>query len=185
MEDIHFSCPICNGHIVIDGEGAGRDAPCPHCEKIIHIPSSVAEPAHASASASTETATEGLSFQKNPTEAWKSHTTDAEERSLLAHLGFDADPEESDGGEGAGQAGHGAHVSDVNFDQPQFKKKDQWFTENGKKYHYCYYDPGATEMKTACATRNVPVSADVAPDDTSKLKRHAYCKKCLQVLTAH
>ena len=179
MEDIHFSCPICNGHIVIDGEGAGRDAACPHCDKVIRIPSVVAEPAHASASAPADDAHGGLSFQKNPAEAWKSHTANEEDRSLLAHLGFDADSEDGD------EASHGPHHTDVNFSQPVSKKKDHWFTENGRKYHYCYYDPSETSMKTACGAKDMPVGVDIAPDDLTELRRNAICKKCLQVLTAH
>lgn len=183
MEDIHFSCPICNGHIVIDGEGAGREAACPHCEKIIQIPFPAAEPAHASASPPAKTATAGLSLQKNPVEAWKQHTSNAEERSLLAHLGFDSDG--AGGDEASGGAPHAAHHTDVNFNQPVSRKKDHWFTQNGKRYHYCYYDPSETTMKTACGAKNLPVGVDIAPDDLTELRNSAFCKKCLQVLTAH
>jgi hypothetical protein len=209
MEDIHFSCPICTGHLMVDGEAAGRDAACPHCGKTIHIPAPTAEPAPVSAPlqvhhekvslepdpAPAATAApapvhspadahpEKLSFQKNPVEAWKEHTVDSEEKSLLAHLGFDTEEEdEAESPRATGGQDGASHGSDVNFDQPWHKKKDHWFTENHKRYHYCYYNPHAPVMKTACGAKDVPVSADIAPDDLHKVKKHAFCKKCLQMM---
>ena len=75
------------------------------------------------------------------------------------------------------------HGSDVNIDQPWQKKHDQWFTEDGRHYHYCYYNPHATSMATACGD-SIPVRlGEPAPADLSKLKRRAFCKNCRAVLS--
>ena len=39
MPDIKFSCPKCQGKLVVDARGAGRNVPCPECEEVIQIPS--------------------------------------------------------------------------------------------------------------------------------------------------
>ncbi|MCX6908363.1 MAG: tetratricopeptide repeat protein [Verrucomicrobia bacterium] len=38
MADIEFDCPYCAQHLVVDGQGAGLDVPCPRCSKPITIP---------------------------------------------------------------------------------------------------------------------------------------------------
>lgn len=38
MADIHFSCPYCNGSLVVDDEGAGWEVDCPYCSEPVIVP---------------------------------------------------------------------------------------------------------------------------------------------------
>jgi len=201
MADIEFLCPECSGELVVDEAGAGLDVKCPHCSALIKVPQ-----ANSDSSAEdqpVETPSGSLHFKKNPKETWVEHAEEAGKHVKQALVGLkpldeivasklhedghaDANDEEAGGATSDLHVEHHsqgeAHAQDINIDQPWFKKKDHWFTSNGKKYHYCYYNPHAPMMITACNDEPIPVSADIAPDDCGGLRKKSLCKPCLKML---
>ncbi len=160
MSDIRFNCPDCEGHLVVDSAGAGRQMSCPHCGKHLVIPEPVHPPPLATPTqvvvppAPAGGDHGGLSIKKATGEG---------------EMGFEDDK---------------PHGSDVNVTEPITKKKDQWFTENGRRYHFCYYDPHSPVMETACgAKKKLPVNrAKIVSGSLDDLKKGALCVKCLAAL---
>jgi DNA-directed RNA polymerase subunit RPC12/RpoP len=207
MADIEFLCPECSGELVIDETGAGLDVACPHCKAVIKVPlpDSDSSPEEQPEDQPEETPSGGLHFKKDPKETWVEHAEEAGQHVKQALVGLkpideinSADLHEKEHSNAEVQEGEPApsdlhvehhagtdtetHTQDVNIDQPWFKKKDHWFTSNGKKYHYCYYNPHAPVMITACNDEPIPVSADIAPDDCGGLRKKSLCKPCLKML---
>jgi hypothetical protein len=189
MPDIVFACPECSAHLVVDEKGVGLVVPCPNCGKGVRIPDVPASPVPPAAEAESPPSPAlahpdhgSLHLQKNPDESWREHRSDETEQNLLHKLGFDTENEPAvDPIAASHHEGEQGGV-DLNLTLAWGKKKDHWFTTDGKKYHYCYYNPHSPEMITACATEKIPVSADIAPDDLSGIRRGAYCKKCVKAL---
>ncbi len=201
MADIEFLCPECSGELVVDQRGGGREVPCPHCATLIRVP---APNSNSSSEDQPEgTPASGLHFKKDPNETWVEHAEEASKHVKVALVGLkpideiekidlnevvtpstvdqESEPPPSDLHiEQSSDAE--THSQDVNIDQPWFKKKDHWFTADGKKYHYCYYNPHAPDMITACNDDPVPVRSDIAPDDFSGLRKKSLCKPCLKNL---
>lgn len=181
MADIHFSCPECSGLLVVDEAGTGRELPCPHCGEVIHIPES------STMSPPGDDHDEHLHLKKSASSVWEEHLEESDDfsnRDFRATMGLEIVDSPVEGEDSSSLDGNRIeqHSPDVNTDQPWQKKKDQWFTGDGKKYHYCYYNPQSQMMLTACAKFQMPVEADTAPEDLSKLRKRAFCKECSAVL---
>jgi phage FluMu protein Com len=165
MADIHFFCPHCEKSLVVEEEGAGLEVPCPHCGELLTIPGPETD--------GSRPETEETDMQPSPAPA-VARPEPAAASTVTSSLASSLHRQQANEDE--------RHSQDVNVDQPFYKKKDQWFSGKHKKYHYCYYDPHAPQMRTACGTEVIPVSADVAPTPLSKLRKGAFCRQCLDAL---
>lgn len=177
MADIRFDCPHCQNHLVVEPEGAGLEVPCPHCGESIVIPEAAPPPAVEPPTVETispPAASEEHHALPTPAPTMEPPTVKPGGSSLTSSLASSLHKQQ--------EAHEERHSQDVNVDQPHFKKKDQWFYEKGRRYHFCYYDPHSPEMKTACEQKVIPVSADIAPTPLSKVKKSSFCKACLEAL---
>ncbi len=207
MADIEFLCPECSGELVVDERGAGLDVNCPHCKAPIQVPwpedETATEEDPTQKLPPRQESSTGLHFKKDPNETWIEHAEESSKHVKQTLVGLnpmdeieaadlheaDAEVEKNQEDDSGASSLHlnraddsDMQAQDVNVDQPWFKKKDYWFTADGKKYHYCYYNPHAPVMLMACNSEQMPVSADIAPDDCSGLRKRSLCKYCLKGL---
>lgn len=189
MADIRFACPHCNQHLVVDDEGIGLEVPCPHCGETVVIPRLQEEQEPPASEEESPTPEEESPAPEEESPAPEDPEPHRKEDSPAPTV---APPEPSAASAMTSSLASALHrqqaeaeerhSQDVNVDQPLSKKKDQWFSTNHKKYHYCYYDPHSPEMRTACGSEVMPITADVAPIPITRLRKGALCKKCLEAL---